>query len=67
VGFLGGIFWVGFSMPSLGTRVADPHHFNAAPDLPFHFNADPDPYFKLNADPYQTFYFNADPVPAPRR
>ncbi len=39
-------------------RVADPHHFNADPDLApaFHFNgADPDP----------TLHFNADPDPDP--
>jgi hypothetical protein len=37
----------------LGSRVADPHHFNAEPDPAFFFNAasDPDPAFHLNADP----------------
>ncbi len=27
----------------LAARRADPHHFNAHPDLAFHFTADPDP------------------------
>jgi hypothetical protein len=37
------------------TRVADPHNFDAYPDVAFHFNADPD----------RAFHFNADPDPAP--
>jgi hypothetical protein len=28
---------------TLPTRVADPHHFNADPDVTCHFNTDPDP------------------------
>jgi hypothetical protein len=64
---------------SLPNRVADPHHFNADPDLAFHFNADPhhfnedpDPAFRFNADPHHfnadpdpAFHFNADPYSAP--
>ena len=32
------------------TRFADPHHFNADPDLDpsIHFNADPDPTLQFN-------------------
>ncbi len=32
-----------FAYPVTPRKVADPHHFNADPDLVFHFNADPDP------------------------
>jgi hypothetical protein len=38
------------------TRVEDPQHFNADPDL--------DTAFHLNADPYLTFHFNANTDPA---
>ena len=30
-------------MSAIGVSVADPHHFDADPDLAFHFDADPDP------------------------
>jgi hypothetical protein len=34
--------------------VADPHHFDADPDLAFHFDPDPDPTFHFDADPDPT-------------
>ena len=37
------------SPPPAIAKVADPHHFNAAPDPAFHFNAEPDPEFHFNA------------------
>ncbi len=50
-----------------GTRVTDPHHFNADPDPAFHLNADPDLAFHLNADPDLAFLSsNADPAPDPQ-
>jgi len=33
----------GLALDAAGASVADPHHFDADPDMAFHFDADPDP------------------------
>jgi hypothetical protein len=43
--------------------VADPHHFDADPDLACYFDAEPNPETPchFDADPDPTFYLDADP------
>ncbi len=57
------------AIPIHTANFADPHHFDADPDLSCRFDADPEPdpacHFAADPDPDPTFHFDAIPDPDP--